>query len=463
MAKPGKTFVAVPLYQNPDSVFVNCLLQMQHEERSGNFIIQTLIGDSCVARARNNLTNAFLQSDCDRLLFIDCDIVFNTAQVRRIASHTEPIVGGFYFAKQESPKPILNLLDSGPGVVTKEGLQEVKYIGTGFLCIHRTVFDVMAAKMHDELWFTVDETKTPTIGYSFWEDNVYRYPDGNRRFLTEDWMFCQRARDLGFKVWADTQILVGHRGMAEYPLTEDRKKILSVDQSAGTPAAPVSSVPLPGADTAGAAALPVGFILPPEAADDAKQIMSGCYDVPGLKEAPKTILDAGAHVGLFTHWAKSKWPDAEVRCAEPHSGTCQLLIKNTRSLRKIAIFHQAISNHNNEIELFRGRNSLCHSVDGKLADGPVFKAPCVNANSIGRFDFVKVDTEGSELPILSSLDLTETKAVVCEAHSEQDRRSIAMLLDGLGFEPISCEPSVNGCFLMKFARPDAIKGLEVVK
>jgi len=102
-------------------------------------------------------------------------------------------------------------------------------------------------------------------------------------------------------------------------------------------------------------------------------------------------------------------------------------------------------------------------VDGKLADGPVFKAPCVNANSIGRFDFVKVDTEGSELPILSSLDLTETKAVVCEAHSEQDRRSIAMLLDGLGFEPISCEPSVNGCFLMKFARPDAIKGLEVVK
>ena len=48
---------------------------------------------------------------------------------------------------------------------------------------------------------------------------------GTRRYLTEDWMFCSRAMALGYKVWADTTVELGHIGTAVYPLPSEIKRI----------------------------------------------------------------------------------------------------------------------------------------------------------------------------------------------------------------------------------------------
>ena len=46
----------------------------------------------------------------------------------------------------------------------------------------------------------------------------HQFPGGTRRYLSEDWMFCQRWLDIGGKVYGDAGIVLKHIGSAVYPL-----------------------------------------------------------------------------------------------------------------------------------------------------------------------------------------------------------------------------------------------------
>ena len=96
-------------------------------------------------------------------------------------------------------------------------LVEVAYIGTGFMRVRRHVFEQLIDKLGDELWFTTDDGKNEKQ-HDFWRMGVYKYKDGTRRWLSEDWYFCQMCADIGIKIWADLNILLGHSGHAVYPL-----------------------------------------------------------------------------------------------------------------------------------------------------------------------------------------------------------------------------------------------------
>jgi hypothetical protein len=51
--------------------------------------------------------------------------------------------------------------------------------------------------------------------HDFWSVGVHQ---PSKRYLTEDWWFCQRALDLGYKVWGDSKVMLQHEGRAIYPL-----------------------------------------------------------------------------------------------------------------------------------------------------------------------------------------------------------------------------------------------------
>jgi len=101
---------------------------------------------------------------------------------------------------------VVNTLNNGE----HEGdLIEVGTLGTGFMLIKRSVFEKM-----------IEEGATPyvdAIGLSP-EENANQYDffqctiDSKGRYLTEDWSFCRRWRQLGGKIWADTKIALAHVG-----------------------------------------------------------------------------------------------------------------------------------------------------------------------------------------------------------------------------------------------------------
>jgi FkbM family methyltransferase len=218
------TFVAVPIYSSVCYEFMQCYTRLAVDTRN-NITLRPMCGDSLVARARNTLTAEFLRSDATDLLFIDSDLVFSADHVARLLSHDEDVVGGFYPKKQEGPLRWVCNMQLHETKPRQDGLQEVRYMGTGFLRIKRRVFERMIEAHGSELAYHPDNRPEDTE-WDFWSCGVYvNKADGFRRYLSEDWYFCQRWLDLGGKVWGDTGIILKHVGQAVYPLLTQRGEI----------------------------------------------------------------------------------------------------------------------------------------------------------------------------------------------------------------------------------------------
>jgi hypothetical protein len=227
--------LSMPVYGKIDVPFVQCLMGML----SSSTIVQMwdfLPGDSLVNRARNNLAKRFLQGfhgqdgagnpvtvQHDWMLFLDTDLVFKADDVETLynygVKHGPGIYCGAYPIKQLRPKVVFNNMPNC--VPDAEGIVEVREAGTGFMLIHRKVFETMQEKLKDQIEYSVDmghATGPDEIAWDFFSVGVY---DDKllkrRRFLSEDWYFCQRWRELGGKVLMHTKISCNHIGTFNYP------------------------------------------------------------------------------------------------------------------------------------------------------------------------------------------------------------------------------------------------------
>jgi hypothetical protein len=244
ISNSAKLFIAVPVYGDVPLPFLMQMMKLAIGRLPFEFSID-FTQDSLVTRARNTLTAKFLSTDCTHLLFIDSDLIFSVEQIARIASHPEDVVGGFYPKKQEGP---IGWVMNGclePKETRPDGLVEVRYVGTGFLRIARSVFENMM-QAHWDIVYKPDHADR--LERDYWPVGPYRYKDGTVRYLSEDWYFCQRWLDLGGKVWADTQIILKHCGRAIYPLSYQEAEIRTCSAlSVPSVAAPSGSAPQPSA------------------------------------------------------------------------------------------------------------------------------------------------------------------------------------------------------------------------
>ena len=239
----SKTFLALPIYGIDPFFSISMWNLVASNKFNGG--IRPEVGDSSPSRIRNTLVHSFLESDCDQLLFIDSDISFTPQDIERICYWKELVVGGFYCAKDaRGAKLIYNNFGANQPPARPDGMQKVLFMGTGFLKIRRQVFEIMANRLKDEICHQLDEAPAGTMRYAFFEEKVYKYPNGGTRFLTEDWLFCQRCQDLGIDVWADTGILVNHHGGTAFPLEHHKAQILRPATAQPAPV-PAPSTPLP--------------------------------------------------------------------------------------------------------------------------------------------------------------------------------------------------------------------------
>lgn len=211
-----------------------------------------LNGDSLVSRARNklcmNFLHGFMAKDtagktirilCDWLLFIDTDLIFSPNDVRmlyELALKRGPnVYAGTYPIKQLRPKIVFNQMEGCRP--DEEGVVEVRETGTGFMLIHRSVLEKMIEKFSDEIRYEADagsRSVARSIEYDFFSvgvrvDPVYKY----KRYLSEDWFFCQRWREIGGKVLLHTRIQCQHIGQIVYPVpTKDILEVAKIHTDA---------------------------------------------------------------------------------------------------------------------------------------------------------------------------------------------------------------------------------------
>jgi len=170
-----------------------------------------------------------------------------------------------------------------------------------------------------------------------------------------------------------------------------------------------------------------------------REIMGGeYYRWPADLPAPKTIVDVGATVGAAALWFSMNFPGAKIHCFEPSPLCHSLLDHNLRNVLTASIETYGLYDRDATLPLFRGRDDPLNSSIGQSAQCAqqadkvdLRQASAVlNELGIGQFECLKLDTCGSEVPILEGMAhwLPDIAVVFANYYSEGDRRRIEVLL-----------------------------------
>ena len=200
-----------------------------------------LFNESLITRARNYLVDEFMRSNHTHLMFIDSDIGFDPMDVLALAAladekNDREIICGPYPKKAISWEKIKRAVDKGfaddnPNVLEKYvgdyvfnpagGQNEIRLDqpvevlegGTGFMCITRSAFEKYA-EAYPEFSYKPDHVRTKNFDGS---REIMAYFDciidkESKRYLSEDYMFCQWARKADVKVWMCPWMKLTHMG-----------------------------------------------------------------------------------------------------------------------------------------------------------------------------------------------------------------------------------------------------------
>ena len=159
------------------------------------------------------------------------------------------------------------------------------------------------------------------------------------------------------------------------------------------------------------------------------------YPFPDWVPEPKVVLDIGGHVGEFSVVASIMWPKAEVHCFEPNPKV-QGILKENAVQYGFRVHEAAVSDQQGQVEY---RISGFGAVANSIVDRPnqTGKSVTVEAHDAKLFmgwkpDVIKLDCEGSEVPILTRIRPTpyfkDVELIYIEFHTEGGRFEIDQLL-----------------------------------
>lgn len=211
-----KLFIALPAYDFKVSLKLAISLA-RFAQRAPQHGIEIQIGSICgcsvVSRARNLLVKDLLESDCTDLMFIDADINFEADDLIRLLAWTSDpkkgIVAGVPRTRKTEKTYIATLDQDEEGLTMNGmGLVRAKRVATAFMMVRREVFEKLV-EAHPEWSYFDDRTERQLSA-------VFDFKVTQEGYMGEDYLFCDRARELGFEVWIDPTIKLGHMGVQEY-------------------------------------------------------------------------------------------------------------------------------------------------------------------------------------------------------------------------------------------------------
>lgn len=228
--------VSVGRFYEPD--FVHCLLALLAH---ANVTFQPVVGDALIERSRARAATRFLeQSDADVFLTIDTDIVFRAEDALAICDQAMAydMVAGAYWTRSRSqciPSSHFRLNEpvefgSDPAPVP------IVWAATGFLATHRRVLERLAQRPDMPVCHASGRMRHRPFYLPFVAPN----DDGEDILLSEDWAFCERARQEGFTVHLNPAVRLLHLGLhpfrgedaAQAPLPEQPFRVTRIGGAA---------------------------------------------------------------------------------------------------------------------------------------------------------------------------------------------------------------------------------------
>ena len=139
------------------------------------------------AENRNYISAYAIKQDFDYLFLVDDDMIYTHDVIDKLVDCGKDIIGGLYKTKYEKQDYVIEADE------IKNGIFECKAIGGGLLMIKISVL-----KKIPQPWF----------GYLWHSNGMVKE--------SNDWYFCRKARESGFKIYCDSNITANHIGIWKY-------------------------------------------------------------------------------------------------------------------------------------------------------------------------------------------------------------------------------------------------------
>lgn len=140
-----------------------------------------------------------------------------------------------------------------------------------------------------------------------------------------------------------------------------------------------------------------GFII-------AEVFFGEAYDEIRPLNEGEVVVDAGAHIGVFTVRASLKVGDrGKVYAFEPERENFEYLSLNTKALENVEIFEMALWGSEGAKTLYHNKgNTGGHSLFPDRYRRPTYEVKTVQLDNVvtDNVDFIKIDVECSELEVL---------------------------------------------------------------
>lgn len=236
-------FLGVPMYAGGcHGIFCKSMTDLSSlcHKHGVNLKLYYLFNESLITRARNYIADEFMRSDCDHLMFIDSDIGFNPHDVLALMAIQSQensnfdVIGGPYpkkciswekikvavdkgFADQD-PETLSNFVGDyvfnpkgGTSHIPLQEPVEVLEIGTGFMMIHRRVLEKFNEQF-PEYAYRPDHVRTVEFDGSREIMQYFQAEIVNKRYLSEDYWFCQKIQEMHMKTWLCPWMRLQHAG-----------------------------------------------------------------------------------------------------------------------------------------------------------------------------------------------------------------------------------------------------------
>lgn len=197
-----KLLIAVPTYDYMHYQFVECLTKLIRVlDEDGIDYEVAFQGGTLVYVGRDKLAKKAIKEGFSHVLWLDSDMIFNEDILDNLFLTGKPFVTGIAHGRR-APHVSCIFKEIYPGIDRWEGHdyphEAFKIAGCGFACVL-----IETRIMKDVL------DRNGTVFFPM-------------RELGEDLAFCKRATDLGYEIWAEPKVWMGHIGhITVYPEYEE--------------------------------------------------------------------------------------------------------------------------------------------------------------------------------------------------------------------------------------------------
>lgn len=160
-----------------------------------------------VVENRIKITDTFLKSNKTRMFCFDSDMVWRAEDVIKFLrlSQQLDVVCAAYPTKQEPPNYLVSFVDRRIEP-NDDGCFEIAGTGLGFTVLRRDIVENLASRA----------PRVKLVGYPGTWPGIFRWEYKGEDLVGEDMGFFADIRALGYKVWLDPSVELGHVGTKIY-------------------------------------------------------------------------------------------------------------------------------------------------------------------------------------------------------------------------------------------------------